>query len=76
MIAKKSTACSHISLPQPTPSPLLGDLQKNRIRLWQLARITGRSTWSLSMMLRGLIPMPADIEAKIRDVLRQVEAAA
>jgi hypothetical protein len=30
----------------------------------------------LSMMLRGLIPMPADIEAKIRDVLRQVEAAA
>jgi len=63
------------SLPTATPHDLkkqLDDLN-NKPKLWQLAKLTGRSEGYISTRLRGHNPMPASLKKQLEHIVAKCQ---
>jgi hypothetical protein len=60
--------------PETTPHPLRAEIKKHGLALWQVRLMIDNATSesSLSRALRGIIPLPPDLEKTLADALSMV----
>jgi hypothetical protein len=62
-----------MQIPSLNHHPFKEQIEKSGLRLWQVAKVVGRSDSNVSRMLNGIVPMPSEIEAKIRELLAETK---
>ena len=62
-----------MQIPSLNPHPFKEQVEKSGLRLWQVAKVIGRSDSNVSRMLNGIVPMPSKIEAEIRELLAETK---
>jgi hypothetical protein len=63
-----------ITIPIPNEHPLRGKLRQHKLSIWQLSSICDVSRGYMSAMLVGTSPMAREIQQKLEDLLKQLEA--
>jgi hypothetical protein len=58
-----------------TPHPLKVEIKKLHLQLWKIRKALGGSPSEavLSRALSGIVPMPEELESKIRDIVSEYQ---